>query len=74
MATRTLPFRIYDSLGALRARAATLGDAALIAGALGDRSKVTVGPGQGRTLWIEGVDGQAGESYDAAAAVMADRV
>jgi len=51
-------------------------DAAVLVSALGERASVRLGHGRSCAVWIEGeaYDGDAGESYDGAAAIMRRRL
>jgi len=65
-------YKVYDNDGQYVASCKHLEDAAILVG-IGYPDRGTVRLGHGRTLWTNGVDGNASESYDGAAQVMADR-
>jgi hypothetical protein len=47
--------------------------AAVLVGAYGEGSTVRMGHSKKMILWTQGVDGDAGESYDTAGEIMAQR-
>jgi hypothetical protein len=66
-----LKYSIYNEYGERIAATLHPEDAAMMVSALGDGGSVRFDK---RTVWREGVDGNAGESYDEAAMKMLERI
>lgn len=66
-----LPFAVYNSEGEFIAATKYAEEAAHLVSFEGIGAVVKNRPG--RILWTEGIDGEAGESYDHAAEVMQER-
>lgn len=66
----TPPYKIYTADGEYVASVAYLEDAAAFAAFRGDGTTVRLAHAKRWTLWTEGKDGHAGESYDLAASHM----
>lgn len=63
-------WKVFDSLGEYVAAVKYPEHAAMLVAVLGRGSEVRVGHSKRFTVWIEGTDGDAGESYDATAQVL----
>jgi len=65
-------YKVYTASGDYEAACKSLEVAAAVVALLGDGATVRLHHRQ--VLWTEGIDGEAGESYDGAALVMARRL
>ena len=63
-------YKVFTADGTYVAAIKHLEDAAAFVSIQGEGSTVRNGHAKKNTLWTEGLDGNAGESYDEAAAVM----
>lgn len=61
-------WKVYDADGEYRAACKYLEEAACLVDFLGDGSTIRAGHDKRWTVWTEGKDGKAGESYDVVAA------
>jgi len=66
--------KVFDANGKYMAACHEMEAAASLAAFYGPGSTVRYGHSKRVVLWTEGQDGQAGESYDAAAQVMYQRI
>ena len=67
--------KVYDSAGNFKASCVDYAEAAVLVAFLGCGSQVRNGHGKKNVIWHEGHEDQsAGESYDNACSVMAERV
>jgi hypothetical protein len=65
-------WKVYDSEGVYQAACKEIEAAAALASFYGDGS--TIRQGHSHTVWTEGVDGHAGDSYDEAVSVIICRL
>jgi hypothetical protein len=60
-------FKVFDSHGDYQASCHEIEAAACLVAFYGDGATIRTGHEKRKTVWIEGGDGNAGESYDAVA-------
>lgn len=68
------PFKVFDGSGTYQAACKEVEAAAALAAFYGDGTTIRMGHSRTMTVWTEGVDGAAGESYDDVAELVADRL
>lgn len=68
----TPQWKVYDARGVYQAACKEIEAAAALVGFYGDGA--TIRHGHGKTVWIEGVDGSAYESYDKVSIVTENRL
>lgn len=66
-------WKIYDSHGVYQGCVKEVEAGAALMGFYGDGSTIREGHSKGSVVWTEGVDGEAGESYDVVAEKVACR-
>ena len=65
-------WKVYNAVGTYQAACKEIEAAAALVGFYGDGS--TIKHGHGKTVWTEGVDGFAYESYDKVALIANERI
>jgi hypothetical protein len=67
-------FKVYSAEGEYLASAKYAEDAAAVVGLRGEGATIRRGHTTGNTVWTEGVDGLASESFDACAELVYNRI
>jgi hypothetical protein len=66
-------FKVYDATGTYLAACKEVEAAAAVVSLYGDGSTIRTGHSKRHTVWTEGADGEAGDSYDEVVEVVAER-